>query len=96
MGKYPEDRIPPDLTTGPKGNRIHVDHCIETLRITLMCQSDTTPLLALKDPGGPLGKKADFNTHHRCRNFTKIQDWAKSHAVVGSISEEDHLHSHED
>lgn len=81
MKSYPEDRIPPDLREGDKANRIHVDHCIETLRLALMCHGDMSPLLVTIDPDEPLGRKADFNTHHMCRNFTKLQEWTKAHGV---------------
>jgi hypothetical protein len=73
MGKYPKDRIPPALTAGPKGNRIHADHCIESLRLSLMCQADVTPVLALKVPTAALGRKGEFSSHHRCRNFYQDQ-----------------------
>lgn len=39
----------PHLDT-EEGARIHVDHCIEALRISIMCQGDTTP------GGGPRGR----------------------------------------
>ncbi len=81
MNKYPEDRIPPDLREGPKANRMHVDHCIEALRLSIMCQGDMSPLLVTKDPDRPIGRKADFNTHHKCRNFTKLQEWTRAHGA---------------
>ncbi|KAF8848508.1 hypothetical protein BDZ45DRAFT_698341 [Acephala macrosclerotiorum] len=64
-----------DLMLSEVGNRMHVDHCIETLRIALMCWSDVTPLSLRTDPDAPLRSRADFNSHHGCRNFDKIQDW---------------------
>lgn len=54
-------------------NRMHVDHCIESLRFVFQCWSDVTPVLVKL--GGPVGRKADFNTHHKCRKFDKIEDW---------------------
>ncbi|CZT18450.1 uncharacterized protein RCC_04295 [Ramularia collo-cygni] len=65
--------IPDGLSMSPLKNRMHIDHCIESLRISLMCAGDVTPLLIRE--GGPVGSKADFNTHHRCRNFEKLNDW---------------------
>ncbi|KAH8879266.1 hypothetical protein GQ53DRAFT_855067 [Thozetella sp. PMI_491] len=79
-GKY--ETPPGGLTSTPVGNRMHVDHCIETLRITLMCHGDVTPILVLSDPTAPLGARADFNTHHKCRNFDKISDWITEHKAV--------------
>ncbi|KJZ71930.1 hypothetical protein HIM_08686 [Hirsutella minnesotensis 3608] len=72
-GKY--EMPPPDLMGSPVGNRMHVDHCIETLRLALMCSSDVTPFFIRVDPNKPLGQSADFNSHHRCRNFQKINSW---------------------
>ncbi|KAF2965694.1 hypothetical protein GQX73_g7902 [Xylaria multiplex] len=55
------------------GDRMHVDHCIEALRLQLMCAGDVTPLLLEIDP--VMGERADFNVHHRCRNWERITDW---------------------
>jgi hypothetical protein len=68
--------IPRDLNTTEVANRMHIDHCIETLRLTLMCHGDITPLLIREDLKAPTGQSLDFNTHHKCRNFDKISDWA--------------------
>ncbi|KAM7189748.1 protein of unknown function (DUF3328) domain containing protein [Rhypophila sp. PSN 637] len=92
LGKYPEDRIPPPMTGGPKANRIHVDHCIESLRLTLMCQGDVTPVLKYKMPSAALGKKPEFSSHHKCRNFTRIKEWVAENKVIeentpGNMSE---------
>ncbi|EFQ24894.1 hypothetical protein CGRA01v4_06855 [Colletotrichum graminicola] len=77
-GKY--DKPPLGLAFDPLKNRIHVDHCIEALRISLMCFADVTPLFVRL--GGPLGKRADFETHHKCRNFTKIEQWMDENWTV--------------
>lgn len=58
------------------GSRMHVDHCIETLRLSLMCYSDITPVFLLYDDSLPYGK-ADFNVHHKCRNFHKIAGYMR-------------------
>jgi hypothetical protein len=67
--------IPIDLTSSEVANRMHIDHCIETLRHTLTCHADITPLLIREDPKAPTGQSLDFNTHHKCRNFSKISQW---------------------
>ncbi|KAJ6437210.1 FluG domain-containing protein [Purpureocillium lavendulum] len=59
----------------------HVDHCINSLRIFLQCTSDVTPYLILRDPKRPLGIDPDFQTQHKCRNFEKIQEWARKHEL---------------
>ncbi|KAI3324014.1 hypothetical protein HD806DRAFT_535129 [Xylariaceae sp. AK1471] len=57
------------------GDRMHVDHCIETLRLQLMCNADLTPMLVLKDDTIALGSKADFNVHHKCRRWDRLVAW---------------------
>lgn len=54
---------------------MHVDHCIESLRLSLMCYGDVTPVLIEVAPDAPLGRRADFNVHHKCRNFEKLTEW---------------------
>ena len=78
VDKYPG--IPGGLSKNPLKNRMHVDHCIESLRIALQCWGDVTPLLMRL--GGPAGARADFNTHHKCRNFDKLEDWIDNNWTV--------------
>ncbi|KAK7184349.1 hypothetical protein PSPO01_09726 [Paraphaeosphaeria sporulosa] len=67
------------LEDGPKLNRMHVDHCIETLRLALMCRADTTPLLVRL--GGEHGTKADFNSHHKCVKWDHFMEWVGDHVT---------------
>ena len=53
-----------------------------------MCASDVTPLVFIQDATKPEGRKSDFDTRHKCRNFHKIQEWAMSN--MGSTT--DHVH----
>jgi hypothetical protein len=57
----------------------HVEHCIEMLRIDLMCFSDETPYPIEIDAGGKEVVRTD--TLHRCRKFEKLMDWADIHVV---------------
>ena len=70
------------LRSSAVGNRMHVDHCIEELRLTFMCMGDTTPLLVEIDPTAPIGEKSDFNARHRCRNYDKLARWMEDNVVV--------------
>jgi hypothetical protein len=70
-GKYPG--IPDGLTDSALKNRMHVDHCIDALRIAIQCFGDVTPVFVRL--GGHAGAKADFNSHHKCRNFDKLEGW---------------------
>jgi hypothetical protein len=78
MGGYGSP--PGALRSSAVGNRMHVDHCIETLRQTLMCHADVTPLLVRLDPESPTGTRADFSAHHKCRDFERVMafvdEWA--------------------
>lgn len=62
-------RAPEELVRG------HIDHCIETIRKSLMCTADVTPVVFEKVPSRPSGSKSDFNLWRKCRNFDRIQDW---------------------
>ncbi|KAI0395030.1 hypothetical protein F5Y17DRAFT_457425 [Xylariaceae sp. FL0594] len=66
-------RAPADIVRG------HVDHCIETLRKSIMCSADVTPVVYINDPSRPAGRRADFNLPRKCRNYSKIQEWAMEH-----------------
>ncbi|KAF2752792.1 hypothetical protein EJ05DRAFT_480943 [Pseudovirgaria hyperparasitica] len=80
VGKYPG--TPDGLSEDRLMNRMHVDHCIESLRMSLQCFGDVTPLLIREVPHSFIGGKADFNTHHRCRNFDRIQEWVDVNYAV--------------
>ena len=71
--------------------RTHVDHCIETIRLNLMCIGDVTPLLVKIDPSSPNGESPDFDTLHKCRKFDKLQEWMKGHVVSDKL---EHSKSH--
>lgn len=64
----------PHMPVNTVDGRMHVDHCIEALRLSLMCYADITPLLIKKSSRLKVGRMADFNVHHKCRNFDKIVD----------------------
>jgi hypothetical protein len=58
---------------------VNVDHCIEMLRINLMCIADITPITSNWVSWGN-NPYPDFSTLHTCRNFDKIIDYVSSHA----------------
>ena len=61
----------------------HQDHCIDSIRQSLMCSADISPVIWhwKKD-----GFKQDMNNTHVCRNFDKITDWAKDHMLEREIN----------
>ncbi|TVY38938.1 Cyclochlorotine biosynthesis protein [Lachnellula subtilissima] len=73
--------MPSDLQDSEVGTRMHVDHCIEALRISLMCHGDTTPYLIELDPTQTNGLKADFSPHHKCRDFGNLVKYVQEHAL---------------
>lgn len=91
--------MPADISE-PVAGRMHVDHCIETLRLSLMCYADVTPLLVYEDPDAPIGVRADFNVHHKCRKFDKLIEYVDnqpqaSNATKSKLSQL-HDHTHQD
>ncbi|KAI1179334.1 hypothetical protein F4777DRAFT_470745 [Nemania sp. FL0916] len=63
------------------GDRMHVDHCIEALRLQLMCNADLTPMLVRKDDSVAIGMKADFNVHKKCRSWDRVVEWQRAHTT---------------
>ena len=65
----------------PNVVRTHIDHCIEMLRQSIMCQSDLGVLtynwVEVQDFPWP-----NFNTQHQCRNFEKVLEWGKDKEVM--------------
>lgn len=59
-----------------------LDHCIELLRIHMQCHVDTTPYLIKLDESVPIGYKADFSTHQKCRNFDKVRQWVVDNTAI--------------
>lgn len=68
------------------GDRMHVDHCIETLRLQLMCNADMTPMLVFEDDSIAFGSRADFNVHHKCRSWEKLVEWQRTNTPDKDVS----------
>lgn len=60
---------------------MHIDHCIETLRLSLMCYGDVTPVL-IDRSNNSIGRMFDFNVHHKCRDFEGIIKYSLQNGVV--------------
>ncbi|KFY99842.1 hypothetical protein V498_00470 [Pseudogymnoascus sp. VKM F-4517 (FW-2822)] len=68
-----------DFAEGIDGLRMHLDHCLEMLRMNLMCQSDVGLFtFEMTDEG----IWPDFSTWHTCRKFDKVLDWAMENTVA--------------
>ncbi|KAH8897914.1 hypothetical protein GQ53DRAFT_818168 [Thozetella sp. PMI_491] len=59
---------------------IHVDHCIDTIRQSLMCNADTSANGYDWFPSIHY-LRIHLNSVHRCRNWDMVRDWAKEHYV---------------
>jgi len=68
------ETVPVYLSHGPVLNRMHVDHCIKTIRLALMCNADLTPYLIRSRPDKLAGAESDFSAYHKCKRFDLITD----------------------
>jgi hypothetical protein len=68
----------------------HLDHCIDSIRQSLMCSADITPLPYVwwRKFGQLMPTSA---VTHTCRDFEAIRDWAKEHRA-GKVEKEVHVH----
>lgn len=83
---YSQEEVGGDVATDPEDLRGHIDHCLEALRLNLMCQSDIGIFTFKNYPDLPVeGHWPDFSTLHVCRNFDDIRNWA----MVNSVTFED-------
>ncbi|EUC46313.1 hypothetical protein COCMIDRAFT_93221 [Bipolaris oryzae ATCC 44560] len=83
MATYPEHYTKvswSDTNHPPEQVRAHLDHCIEVLRVNLMCFADVN-VFTLHRKEGVAGHEPDYNTAHVCRNFDEIKDYAREHGL---------------
>ncbi|CAA9960357.1 DUF3328 domain containing protein [Pyrenophora teres f. maculata] len=69
-----------DTNDKPEIVRAHLDHCIEVLRLNLMCHSDINVFTFHPKPGKE-GYWPEYNSQHVCRNFDQIKHWARANAM---------------
>jgi hypothetical protein len=70
---------PEDFLFGDVASRMHVDHCIDSLRQYLMCTADVTPVFLELTPNITGEVRGDFSTFHKCRNFQRLSQWLDEH-----------------
>ncbi|KAI0190111.1 hypothetical protein F4808DRAFT_467142 [Astrocystis sublimbata] len=64
-------------------NALHVDHCIDALRQSIMCTSDTTPRkFSPHDYERQYYVYPDIQVTQTCGNFEAINEWAEQRRVV--------------
>lgn len=75
---YPPSQFEPEKAAV---TATHIDHCLESLRLSMMCTADVTPVMIVVDDTAPLGRWVDFTTMHKCRNFWDIRAWVDQNKV---------------
>ncbi|KAL2185843.1 hypothetical protein L209DRAFT_772455 [Thermothelomyces heterothallicus CBS 203.75] len=62
----------------------HLEQCVESLRQSLLCASDTSTIFWEWSPAN--GKMMDNTaTMHACRDFERIRDWVVRHRLDGKF-----------
>jgi hypothetical protein len=69
-----------DFEAPRKELRRRLDHCLEVIRMSVMCQSDVG-VFTYKHYEGIHGQWPDLNTLHTCRKFDAIRDWASENSI---------------
>ncbi|KAK3368288.1 hypothetical protein B0H63DRAFT_565013 [Podospora didyma] len=59
----------------------HWDHCVDLIRQTLMCHADISPIPFHVNAPKNTGILPRLQTTHTCRNFERIQQWARDHSA---------------
>ncbi|KAG2028572.1 hypothetical protein BDR03DRAFT_822552, partial [Suillus americanus] len=59
----------------PETVRMHLHHCIEMIRLNIICDADVTMITWDWVQGRDIPYPPNFNTRHQCRNYEKILDW---------------------
>ncbi|KAL1958761.1 hypothetical protein VTO42DRAFT_3880 [Malbranchea cinnamomea] len=58
----------------------HIDHCIDSIRQSLMCSSDISTIPWTWDEEDQEAKAVGA-TIHTCRDFDRISEWAREHRI---------------
>ncbi|KAL1627580.1 hypothetical protein SLS56_006301 [Neofusicoccum ribis] len=60
----------------------HLNHCIEALRMKIMCEADVGVILYREQPGSDGKMEPDYETQHVCRNWDTVREWAVENKVA--------------
>ncbi|KAK7965737.1 Cyclochlorotine biosynthesis protein O [Apiospora aurea] len=79
-------RLPEILRATKEVRRNHLDHCIEVVRLDMMCQADVTPYFVMEAAPGHASDalRIDFSVFKKCRDFGKIKSWMKDRVAIAS------------
>ncbi|KAL1965583.1 hypothetical protein VTN77DRAFT_5667 [Rasamsonia byssochlamydoides] len=62
----------------------HIEHCLDILRQDILCEADDLPLYTTPGPS----KDSGVNEVHHCRDWNKLEAWAKANtACFGYVNE---------
>ncbi|KUL80348.1 hypothetical protein ZTR_09709 [Talaromyces verruculosus] len=86
------DEVPPEFDRSEELMRMHigknpVQHPSNIFdndpTLISSAATDVTPVLAIVDRNGmSIRRRGDFESWHKCRNFSKIFEWMQDHAVM--------------
>jgi len=71
---YPQHYYNSTDTMSESKRKIHLTHCLGSLRQSVMCSSDISTIVWRKPEGEREGPR--FDIIHSCRNFDQIKQWA--------------------
>lgn len=78
----------PDIQAQAETWRIHLDHCIDSIREFIMCKADMTPIILIPPERSEIPVPLpEFRTTHVCRNFEKLNNWVKLERAAGTGKE---------
>ncbi|PPJ60589.1 hypothetical protein CBER1_11755 [Cercospora berteroae] len=60
----------------------HIAHCVDDLRVSILCEADIRVVPYYNDPKGAM---PDFARSKKCRNFESVKDWATKHQWDGAV-----------
>ena len=64
---------------------IHTDHCVDSIRQTLMCGADISSIVWVRDSDNII--RPEGRVAHSCRNFDRIAEWIGNHEFEGVMDE---------
>jgi hypothetical protein len=90
---YERKGVPFPLTLVPGDGFDHTDHCINSLRESLTCSVDISPIIWTWDDERSKSLPRLEAVPHVCRNFEKIREWAQKHKLGSFFDDSVHVDS---
>ncbi|KAF5327262.1 hypothetical protein D9619_003931 [Psilocybe cf. subviscida] len=81
---YPEMRMGNPKIDG------HVNHCVDSIRQSLMCSADISTIVWQWDEGTQ-NTTLRGNVAHKCRNFNLIREWAHKNMIGRHFDDKVHI-----